>query len=353
MHPCRADIIAQIRGQGPISVGEFMHAALGGKHGYYTNAPTPLGRCGDFTTAPEISQCFGELLGLWAAYQWQDLVLDIGYKGPLHLVELGPGRGTLMADALRAIGKTKPKQTPEIHLCEINPHLRTAQQSLLAGHAVNWIDDLNALPQKPCIIIANEFFDALPIEQAVYHLGEWRERCIDYQAAEDRFFFTPGALLSPNLRPPQNATPGAVWEYAPARAAAMRLTAQHVAKYGGAIAILDYGYLQPGLGDTLQALRRHSSVEALSQPGQADLTAHVDFHALGQSAHQARLRIEFCGTQGDFLSGLGIEQRARQLVENATPAQAEQIITSVQRLIEPAQMGELFKALTLRSLKML
>ena len=281
-----ARIIAQrIRLQGPIPLAAFMADALGHpEHGYYRRSD-PFGKAGDFITAPEVSQMFGELIGLWCAEVWRLM----GSPDPFLLVELGPGRGTLMADALRA-AKVLPGfgDAAAIHLVETSPALRARQQAALAGREVAWHDGFGEVPAGPMILVANEFFDALPVHQFERTPDGWRERLVTLDG--DRFVLavsrdrTPAEVLIPDaLR--RTAPDGAVVEVSPASVSTMRAIAERLEEYGGAALIVDYGHAEHGAGETLQAVRRHRYHHILADPGEADVTAHVDFAALAGAKH--------------------------------------------------------------------
>uniref|UniRef100_UPI002629EC6E class I SAM-dependent methyltransferase n=1 Tax=Sphingomonas bacterium TaxID=1895847 RepID=UPI002629EC6E len=257
---------------GPISIAQFMSAA----NAHYYATRDPLGATGDFTTAPEISQMFGELIGLWCADLW-----DRSGRPDIAWIELGPGRGTLAADALRAMAKAG--LTPPVHFVETSPVLRAAQAERVPG--ATWHDDVASLPDdRPLIVIANEFFDALPIRQIVRALDAWHERFV---ACQDLLFLpiagkqVPDAIIPEALR---DAAPGSVIETSPASVAIMRELARRVAAQGGAVLAIDYGYEGPAIGDTLQALRAHTFANPFETPGEQDLTAHVDFATLAAAA---------------------------------------------------------------------
>jgi NADH dehydrogenase [ubiquinone] 1 alpha subcomplex assembly factor 7 len=343
-----ATIAQRIRLQGPITVAEYMALALGHpEHGYYRRAD-PLGQDGDFITAPEISQMFGELVGLWCAEVWRLM----GSPDPFNLVELGPGRGTLMADALRAT-KVLPgfDDGAAIRLVETSPALRRRQEAALAGRTVTWHDDFGSVPAGPTILLANEFFDALPIHQFVRTGDGWRERVVVVaeEGDETRFALalnrdrSPSEVLIPDILR-VTAPAGAVFEVCPAAISLMTAIAERLEQHGGAALVIDYGHTAPGTGETLQAVRRHDFHDVLEAPGSADLTAHVDFAALAAAAHPYAA-VHGPVTQGDFLRSLGIELRAEQLRQRATAAQRHDIDTALHRLIGPAEMGTLFKVL--------
>lgn len=326
-----------IDSMGPISVAQYMAEA----NGHYYATRDPLGATGDFTTAPEISQMFGELVGLCLA----DLWIRAGSPGDAAYVELGPGRGTLAADALRAMRSAALQ--PPVHLVETSPVLRQAQAECLP-HA-RWHDDAGTLPTGvPLLIVANEFFDALPVRQLVAAAGGWRERLVVHE--EGRFRPVAGPSVSSEAIPKhlRAAPPGTVLETSPASAAIVRQLAQLLAASGGAALIIDYGHARTSSGDTLQAVSRHAYADPWANPGEHDLTAHVDFQALGDAARAEGARALGPATQGDWLKSLGIDERAAALARNA-PDRAEEIAAARNRLIAPDQMGTLFKVMALVS----
>ena len=331
-----ADRLARlIASSGPISVAEYMAAA----NAHYYASRDPLGAAGDFTTAPEISQMFGELVGLWLADMWGRAGKPVGAR----YVELGPGRGTLSVDALRAMASVGLK--PEIDFVETSPVLRAAQAERVPG--ARWHDDTEHLPgDAPLLVVANEFFDALPVRQLVAGDGGWRERMVDHR--DGRFVPVPGARVPGQMIPPEHleALDGAVIEASPASVAIVRDIAARLADQGGAALIIDYGYDRPGVGDTLQAVARHGYADPWAGPGEHDLTAHVDFPALAQAARSEDVRVLGPVTQGEWLGAMGIEMRAAALARSA-PARADEIAAARARLTEPEQMGTLFKAMAL------
>ena len=346
MTPLHRRLVERIRRDGPLPVSEYMALCLGDpEHGYYRSTD-PIGRGGDFITAPEISQMFGELVGLWAASVWETL----GRPTPLRLVELGPGRGTLMADALRAIRKAMPAfgDAAAIHLVEINPALRARQAAVLDDAHPVWHDSLDAVPTGPAIVIANEFFDALPVAQYVRLDDGWHERCVGLEP-DGRLAFVPGAnVADPPLEPAHaRAAAGAIVEVAPASRALAAALAARIAANGGAALIIDYGAPASGSGDTLQAVRQHKVVGALAMPGESDLTAHVDFAALARAVRDAGAAAHGPVPQGVFLTRLGIVARAAVLVRDAAPPQRTAIAAACERLIGAAQMGTLFQVLAI------
>ncbi len=347
MTPLEAEIHRIVASDGPVPVGQYMALCLGHPvHGYYLTRD-PFGAAGDFVTAPEISQMFGELIGLWAAAVWGQM----GAPPSLRLVELGPGRGTLMADALRAI-KVVPgfRAALRVHLVETSPVLRDCQGRMLAGHDVPlaWHRELADVPDGPLIVVANEFIDALPVEQAVRAADGWHQRMVG-TGADGRLAFAlhpeplPGAaaIVPENLR---NAPIGSLFEWRSDRL--VTELAGRVARSGGVALMIDYGHPESQIGETLQAVARHSFVGVLEAPGEADLTAHVDFSALSRAAERAGARVRGPLAQGELLRRLGIEARAARLAAAATPAQSAGIHAAVQRLTGSGagDMGELFKA---------
>ena len=299
---------------------------------HYYATRDPLGAAGDFTTAPEISQMFGELIGAWAADLW-----DRAGRPDVAWVELGPGRGTLTADARRVMAAAG--LTPPLHLVETSPALRERQEERL--REATWHDDLSTLPaDRPLIVVANEFFDALPIRQLVKGPVDWRERLV---ACQDTLFLpiagpvVPDTVLPAALRA---ARPGAIVETSPASINVMRDLAQRLAVQGGAALVIDYGYEGPAVGDTLQAVRGHAYANPFERPGEQDLTAHVDFATLALAARGEGVAVAGPVGQGAFLSALGIRQRAEKLAERDPRARVDR-----DRLV--GAMGELFRVLAL------
>lgn len=334
--------------KGPLSLAEFMTEALWHPGvGYYAGSEV-LGAGGDYVTAPEISQMFGELIGLWCAASWDQM----GRPAPTHLVELGPGRGLLMADALRA-ARVMPGflDAIELHLVEASERLRERQREHLKGSAIHWHRDLGTVPEGPLILVANEFLDALPILQLERTAAGWRERLVDYDEGSRRFRFTlaaEAALAASLLSPQQEAAPaGAVAEVSPAAISLVINVALRLVEHGGVALFIDYGPAESGLGATLQALKEHRRHDALEAPGSADLTAHVDFAALARAAREAGAKCHGPIEQGRFLRRIGILERAERLGKAASAAHAKEIAAALRRLIDFAEMGTLFKALAL------
>ena len=305
---------------------------------YYARRETPFGRAGDFTTAPEISQAFGEVLGAWCAVTWEKL----GRPDPVLLVECGPGRGTLMADALRAVAQVAPgfRAALRLHLVETSPSLRATQARLL-GEAT-WHEGLSTLPDSPILLLANEFLDALPIRQFVRRGDAWLERHV-----QDGALLELPAEDAPAL--PATAPEGAVKEVnEPALAFARDIAARLAAQRGAAL-LIDYGYdaSAPEFGETLQAMRAHETgLDPLAEPGTRDLTAHVDFPAIAAAGRQAGAAAFGPLPQGLLLQRLGLMTRAAMLAQ-ARPRLAGEILSGVERLVAAEGMGRLFKALAL------
>jgi NADH dehydrogenase [ubiquinone] 1 alpha subcomplex assembly factor 7 len=338
--------------EGPVSVASFMGDALGHpKFGYYITADR-FGAAGDFITAPEISQMFGELIGLWCAHTWAAM----GSPERMNLVELGPGRGTLMRDALRATAMLPPfREALRVHMVETSPVLRARQGEMLAsalqGGEPVWHDSLATVPDGPLLVIANEFFDALPIRQFEKTPHGWTERLVDTDPESGKFRFVldrrPGpveALIPARVR---ISPVGSVFEICPVATAIARELGARLAASGGAAVIIDYGHPRSAAGETLQAVRRHAFVPVLDDPGSADLTAHIDFEMLGDAARAGGASAWGPVTQGGFLTALGIHERAAMLRQRATPEQAADIDSAVRRLIGETEMGTLFKVLAI------
>jgi NADH dehydrogenase [ubiquinone] 1 alpha subcomplex assembly factor 7 len=340
----------RIRVAGPLTVADYMAEALGHpQHGYYTRRD-PFGLAGDFVTAPEISQMFGELLGAWCAAVWQSM----GRPHPVRLVELGPGRGTLMADALRSTRKVEGfHDAVDLHLVETSPVLRERQAetlSLAVPHiALAWDDLFEEVPPGPLLLVANELFDALPIHQFEHRGGRWHERVVALDPAGNSFLFglrAPGAVFA-LATPPPLPRDGAVVEVCPAGISLAAAVGRRVVRDGGAALIIDYGHDGSAFGDSLQAVRRHGKHDILAEPGTADLAAHVDFGALGRAARDVGAAVFGPISQNLLLERLGIHHRAAALARHATPQQAEDIRAATERLLHLEQMGTLFKAIAI------
>ncbi len=338
----------QITAEGPISVATYMARCLGDpEHGYYTTRE-PFGRTGDFITAPEVSQMFGELIGAVCLKAYETL----GAPGDFQLVELGPGRGTLMADFLR-VASHRPKflEAATLNLVEMSPRLRQFQSQTLQNTQLqpNFRNTFQEVPDGPLIVIANEFFDALPVHQFVKTPNGWNERMVGLDASGKLEFGVGPAQLPADAIPPaaMKAPEGSILETQPAANAVAEEIATRVAEYGGFALFIDYGYAQTAPGDTLQALYRHVYDDVLAHPGEADLTAHVNFEALATAARKAGAVPLPLLTQGTFLLQSGLLERAGALGAGKTPADQDTIRDAVERLAAPNQMGDLFKVLAI------
>jgi len=344
----------RITADGPITVADYMEACLGDpEYGYYMLGD-PFGVDGDFITAPEISQLFGELIGLWAVDYWERM------GGPaFHFVELGPGRGTLMSDALRA-STLRPEflQACNLHLVETSPALRARQKTTLASALCSpvWHNAFSDIPDDgPVLVIANEFLDALPVRQFVFRQKSWRERFIGFEGENGRLCFRigeetvplPDELADFESGPHQE---GDILEYAPAGAELTRALARRIAATGGAALIIDYGHGKSAIGETLQAVRGHKPQGVLDHPGKADLTAHVDFGLTNRLIGQEGARPSRLLPQGAFLETLGIRQRLETLECTAPPEQKKNLSEGYMRLIGGQGMGNLFKVLAITAL---
>ncbi len=347
MTPLGAEIAAIIADGGPIGVDRFMALALGHPTLGYYRTRDPFGASGDFTTAPETSQMFGELIGVWAGTVW----LAMGRPAPVRLIELGPGRGTLLNDALRA-ARALPAffEAIELHLVETSPVLREAQRTSFAscGRPVAWHDAIDAVPPGPTLVLANEFFDALPVRHFVQGQRGWHERLVGLGPGSDRLAFGLAPDPEPAIR--LAAPEGAVLEVGLAAQVLAKTLATRLVRDGGAALVVDYGYAVPAFAETLQAMKQHRFVDPLAEPGEADLTAHVDFAGLTRAAEAVGARVHGPVPQGRFLRDLGIGERAAALKRRASAAQAEDIDAALARLVEVGTperpgMGDLFKVL--------
>lgn len=319
---------------GPIPIAQYMATA----NAHYYATRDPLGAAGDFTTAPEISQMFGEMVGLFLADIWR----RAGSPGARY-VEFGPGRGTLASDALRAMEKAG--LTPTVDFVELSPVLRAEQEKRHPD--ARWHATIDSLPtDTPLLVVANEFFDALPIRQLMRTGSGWRERMV---ACQDTLFLPiPGqqALDAIVPAPLFDAVPGSIIETSPASVSAMRELAQRIVAQGGAAIIIDYGYEGPAIGDTLQAVKRHGFANPFEDPGERDLTAHVDFATLAEAVRESGASVHGPVGQGEWLLNLGMAQRAAALAE-AVPAEAKSIAAALDRLTGEQAMGRLFRAMAL------
>ena len=324
---------------GPITIADYMVAALTDPEEGYYRRRDPLGAAGDFVTAPEVSQMFGELIGAWAAISWQQM----GRPDPFRLVELGPGRGTLMADALRATAAVPGfHAAKQLHLVEVGERLIERQREALAASTPTWHAELAAVPDGPAIVIANEFLDTLPIRQLVRGGSTWEERLVGIVGDELAFVFGPtalGSLVPPDLA---DALPGTTVEVSPARIALVDLLARRLASQGGHALLIDYGTPDSRAGGTLQAIRSHKPWPPLKEPGTADVTSHVDFGEVARAARLAGAKVHGPIGQGLFLERLGIRPRAERL-----SARDAGVAEALGRLIDLDEMGTLFQAIAI------
>ncbi len=328
----------QIEGSGPISVAEYMRSA----NDEYYRAADPLGVDGDFITAPEISQMFGELVGLWLA----DLWMRANRPATCKYVELGPGRGTLAADALRAMARFD--FDPAVCFVETSELLRVKQlTSVPAATVIGKVEDLPN--EGPLLIVANEFFDALPIKQLISTHAGWRELLIA-RGPGGTFVTVPGTHNMDHIVPPaiRGAPANSIYETAPDASRIIFELMTRLQKQGGALLVIDYGYAEPGLGSTLQAVKGHAFADPFENPGHHDLTAHVNFAEMANLAAMREMRVSGPAGQGDWLAALGIDHRAASIAAQS-PERADEINAARDRLVDAAQMGTLFKVLAISS----
>jgi NADH dehydrogenase [ubiquinone] 1 alpha subcomplex assembly factor 7 len=349
------EIRRRIEIAGPMAVAQFMALCLTHpRHGYYTTRD-PLGAAGDFTTAPEISQMFGELIGLWAAAAWRAM----DSPGSVRLIELGPGRGTMMLDALRA-AKVMPdfRAAIALHMIEVSPALERMQRLALAASdvPVSWHRTIDEVPDGPLIVLANEFFDALPLHQAVMCADGWHERVVKI-GEDDKLHFSiardPIPLFDEFLPSGMNeAKIGEIFEWRDDKTA--RDLGRRIGRSSGVALIIDYGHAKSAIGDTLQAVSDHGFADPLVTPGQVDLTAHVDFQALAEAAEGGGARVHGPIAQAEFLRRLGIEERAAALKAGAPQEYATAIQAALDRLTDEDRtgMGRLIKAIALSGRKL-
>lgn len=332
-------IVEQIRRSGPISLADYMEICLLDPISGYYNGDAPIGASGAFTTAPEISQTFGELIGLFMADAW----LEQGSPPEIAIVELGPGRGTLLSDLLRAAAAVPTFiQAAEIVLVERSASLRRQQRELLAQYRPRWMDNVECLPSKPLFVVANEFFDALPIRQFKRERDRWSERLVGEESGSLKFERSaPGAFGFLNGRLSDTRS-GDVVEYRAKANEIARRIAKGISEFGGVALVLDYGGWS-SIGDTFQATASHEATDPLAEPGKADLTAHVDFGELARSFHGVSATSMI--TQGVFLERLGITERSRRLAKSLSGEDLESHIAAHKRLVHPDEMGSLFKVI--------
>jgi SAM-dependent MidA family methyltransferase len=327
-------LMEMIAAEGPMPLDRYMALCLGHpQHGYYMTRD-PLGAAGDFTTSPEINQIFGELIGIWCVAAWE----AIGSPSPFALVELGPGRGTLMQDVLRTTSRHQAFQTAAlVHLVETSPVLRKLQRERLNDKKVVWHDSIESLPQEPMIFIANEFFDALPIRQMVKHGRSFFERRVALTNGELELVLVPA--------PQFDLGDDGLHESSPISQAIAESLGARLQALGGAGLIIDYGHLKSSAGDTLQALKQHAPVGILEHPGSSDLTAHVDFEALSRSFRAAGAVALPPMSQRKFLNAMGLEARLSKLAEKLSGGERAAFIAGAERLVGEKGMGNLFKVL--------
>lgn len=344
-----ARLVRHIRAHGPMTIAAFMAMALHDPQAGYYARRQPLGTAGDFITAPEISQIFGELIGLWCADLWQRM----GSPDPVVVAELGPGRGVLIADFLRAAaGVPGFRAAMRLHLVEASPVLRAEQQRRLAGADAVWLDDVGGLPEGKLLLVANEFLDALPIRQLVRGRAHWAERLIAIDAAGALCFAEgPESPALTLLVPPErrDLAAGSVVELCPAAAALAASLAELFRRQPGAALFIDYGYAAAPGRSTLAAIGGHRAAGILDAPGTADLSTHVDFAALAAAARAGGAAVYGPVPQGAFLGALGAELRLDTLLRHAAPDRRASLESGLKRLIGPAEMGTLFKALAIVS----
>ncbi|TNE67734.1 MAG: class I SAM-dependent methyltransferase [Alphaproteobacteria bacterium] len=338
-------LVRRIEAEGPISLADYMAMCLmHPKHGYYQKERV-FGAKGDFITAPEVSQMFGEMIGLWLADRWAAM----GSPNPVQLVELGPGRGTLMADILRTIARVPGfAAAVQVHFVEASLQLRALQKEKVP--AARWHDDLSTVPAGPCLMVANEFFDALPIRQYEKRDGLWFERLVG--AEGDMLGFTLGpadakfALVPESVKAAPN---GSIAEVCPTAFSIMGDIAARLTAHAGAALVIDYGYARSAPGDTFQALKAHQYTDPFAEPGAADLTAHVAFDRLADAAREAGADVSPVAEQGSFLMTIGIGARAQALASRTDEAGQARILGELKRLTAPDEMGQLFKLLAIQS----
>jgi NADH dehydrogenase [ubiquinone] 1 alpha subcomplex assembly factor 7 len=338
----------RIATQGPLTVAAFMAIALHDPElGYYSRRQ-PIGAAGDFTTAPEISQIFGEVIGIWCALAWEAM----GRPEPVVLAELGPGRGVLMVDLLRAAAALPEfLRALRLHLVEASPRLRAEQERRLTGTGARWLERVDQLPPGPLLLVANEFLDALPVRQLVRTAGGWAERLVALDTEGDLIFAdgpesAVAALLVPaGLR--ESAVPGSVVEICSSALALAASLGRRLAESPGAALFVDYGHFPSRPGATLRAFRRHRAQAVTADPGCADLSTAVDFAAVAEAARAAGATVHGPVAQRRFLAALGAGARCARLCTGADPAQCQALESGLARLVDPSAMGETYKAMAL------
>ena len=347
MTPLKLNLIRRIKAEGPLSVADYMAECLfNPHHGYYVKSD-PFGAKGDFITAPDISQIFGELTAFWLIQIWEDQ----GKPTPFTLCEIGPGRGVWMQDIIATISKLQPEMSKamDVAIIEKSDRLAKVQADTLRNLPIkiNWLTEIAELSNKPTFIIANELFDAIPMRQYVKTSQGWQERMVALDTNQELMFTIGTGSLSGDLLPlnASAAPEGSIFEYAPAREALAQQIAEHIGEHGGAALLIDYGHAKSDLGDTLQAVRNHAYEDVFANPGQADLTSHVDFEALNIAATMADTQTYKIISQAEFLLAMGLVERAGALGSDKDNAARETITKAVHRLAgnDVGQMGDMFK----------
>tara|TARA_B100000686_G_scaffold355172_1_gene470651 strand:+ start:643 stop:1725 length:1083 start_codon:yes stop_codon:yes gene_type:complete len=346
MNPLEKIIKKKVKEKGPIALSEYMSLALTHPlYGYYMKKD-PLGKNGDFITAPEISQIFGELIGLWAASTWKQM----GHPQSTHLIECGPGRGTLMGDFLRAT-KLVPnfRSAINLHLLETSPVLKKRQLALLNSASPVWHKNMRTVPTGPTILIANEFLDSLPVQQVRKTKNGWVERLIGLK--NDKLVFVEGNAIKIeqliNWNIPINAKVGAIFEMSHSNIEFAEQICTRLDFYPGYALIIDYGYRDSNGKETLQGVRKHSFADPMARPGDIDLTTHVNFGVLATYVSDRGHTAVGPISQATFLERLGVRERTKFLMRNAPQNKAKQIAIGTERLTDPKQMGKLFKAMVI------
>jgi NADH dehydrogenase [ubiquinone] 1 alpha subcomplex assembly factor 7 len=339
-------IDTEIRTTGPMSLSTYMNLCLSHPHHGYYAVGRPIGAAGDFITAPEISQMFGELIGFFLVNLWQQM----GEPKSFTLLELGPGRGTLMQDALRAASKADGFENAlHLQLYESNKLLRGDQERRLGSYSPYWASDVDAVSEDPLFVVANEFFDALPIKQFVKTDDGWHERLVGLVEGQRSFGLSPTPIAD-SAAPVEvhGAYAGEVLELSNAAVEITQRLSRRVALQGGTILAIDYGYEKTQTGETLQAVKSHAFADVLEFPGETDISSHVNFGVLGDAARSTGLAVAPLAKQGEWLLKLGLGQRAKALA-SANPSEAGNIARAIERLTSPEQMGTLFKVLCAHS----
>ncbi len=345
--PLKERIVRHISMNGPLPLAEYMHWCMADKtHGYY-QTETVFGRTGDFVTAPEISQMFGELIGVWLISAWREL----GSPGAFNLVEIGPGQGTLIADILRATKVDQAfRNAMSIHLIETSPQLIARQRETLSNTEVDvaWHPSINNIPKKPTLLVANELLDVLPVRQYVKSDEKWHERAVGLSDDDELSWVLATGTLEPTSLPEghEDEPDGSVYEISAPRETFVENIAAKISDNTGAALFIDYGHGQSSFGDTFQAIAAHEFADPLKTPGSADLTSHVDFTPLETIVNATECTTYPLMTQGEFLLALGLLERAGALGQHADDATRKRLTEEAERLALPNQMGDLFKVFT-------